>query len=381
MSELRRNAVIDSMRGISILLVLIHHFHIAYRLDQGFFAALLSARFVRAVARNGNYGVTIFFAVSGFLITSTTLERFRELKNVSLRGFYSFRFARIAPNLALLLAIVVPLALAGVPVFASKPGSAPMGLTVLSILTFTHNLLMQKYAFYNYCLNILWSLSVEEMFYLTFPLVCVLLRKHGLVIALWAAVAVFAPVHRYHYKGNELVALYGYFSCFDGIAIGCIAAVLGRQVRLPAVVCRAIRYFSAAVIVYVYLSEGIMENVVAGVSAVALAAGTILLVTRAEGAMDRPAKNIVSRALGWFGKTSYELYLFHIVVLAALRIAMQRDQLGYYAKPMWFALFMMVSAVSAGFIARFYSEPMNRRLRRVLAPAASAQRAAVAVPV
>jgi peptidoglycan/LPS O-acetylase OafA/YrhL len=293
--------VIDAMRGASILLVLIHHFHIAYRLDQGIFASLLSARFVRAVARNGNYGVTIFFAISGFLITSTSLERFRELKSVSLRAFYSFRFARIAPNLALILAIVVPLALAGVPVFASKPGSASMGLTVLSILTFTHNELMQKYAFYNYCLNILWSLSVEEMFYFTFPLVCVMLRRDTWIVALWAAVAIFAPIHRYHYKDNELVALYGYFSCFDGIAIGCIAAVLGRQLSLSRVACRVSRYLAAAVIVYVYLSKNIGANVVYGVSAVALAAGVILLGTRAERAIERPARNIASKTLGWFG--------------------------------------------------------------------------------
>src|SRR5258708_4908438 len=118
-----RSELVDVMRGVSILLVLILHFQIAYRLDQGFFATFLSEKFVRAVARNGNYGVTIFFAISGFLITTTALARFGELKNVRLLAFYSFRFARIAPNLALILAVVLPLAVAGVPCLANKPGS------------------------------------------------------------------------------------------------------------------------------------------------------------------------------------------------------------------------------------------------------------------
>jgi peptidoglycan/LPS O-acetylase OafA/YrhL len=40
-----------------------------------------------------------------------------------------------------------------------------MGLTVLSVVTFSHDLLMQQFGYSNYCLNVLWSLSVEEMFY------------------------------------------------------------------------------------------------------------------------------------------------------------------------------------------------------------------------
>jgi peptidoglycan/LPS O-acetylase OafA/YrhL len=58
-----RSELVDVMRGIAILLVLIYHFHIAYRLDQGFFANVLPATMVRDIARNGNYGVTIFFAI------------------------------------------------------------------------------------------------------------------------------------------------------------------------------------------------------------------------------------------------------------------------------------------------------------------------------
>ncbi|MCI1438680.1 MAG: acyltransferase family protein [Acetobacter indonesiensis] len=69
----QRNRRIDLMRGIAVLLVLFHHFCIAYPLGHSWLATLLTPEGVRAVARNGNYGVTIFFVISGFLITRNAL--------------------------------------------------------------------------------------------------------------------------------------------------------------------------------------------------------------------------------------------------------------------------------------------------------------------
>ena len=80
------------MRGVSILVVLILHFHLAYNLVQSPFARIFGADFVSAVSRNGNYGVTIFFVISGYLITSMSM-RFGSLATISARRFYVFRFA------------------------------------------------------------------------------------------------------------------------------------------------------------------------------------------------------------------------------------------------------------------------------------------------
>lgn len=70
-----RNRQIDLIRGVAILLVLLNHFNIAYRLDDTSLAGVFGWDAVRAVARNGNYGVTIFFVVSGYLITSNAEPR------------------------------------------------------------------------------------------------------------------------------------------------------------------------------------------------------------------------------------------------------------------------------------------------------------------
>ncbi|MFP3711782.1 acyltransferase, partial [Paraburkholderia sp. SIMBA_009] len=70
---------------------------------------------VHAVVRNGNYGVTMFFAISGYLITSNARRRWGSLGAIDVRTFYISRIARIVPCLLLLLALVNALAAAGVP--------------------------------------------------------------------------------------------------------------------------------------------------------------------------------------------------------------------------------------------------------------------------
>ncbi len=121
MSVGQRSQRVDVIRGVSIVLVLFHHFAIAYRLDDTTLARVVGWDAVRAVARNGNYGVTMFFVVSGFLITSNARRRWGSLPRVNARSFYGLRIARILPCLVLLLLIVDALALAGFRVFQNGP--------------------------------------------------------------------------------------------------------------------------------------------------------------------------------------------------------------------------------------------------------------------
>lgn len=67
-----RNELIDVLRGIAIILVLILHFHLSYPLK---FGNIINLKFLR----NGNYGVTIFFVISGYLISSNALKRYGNL--------------------------------------------------------------------------------------------------------------------------------------------------------------------------------------------------------------------------------------------------------------------------------------------------------------
>ncbi len=153
MSIGRRNARIDVIRGVSILLVLFHHFNIAYRLNDTFLAQVFGWDAVRAVARNGNYGVTMFFVISGYLITLNAGRRWSGLEGINARAFYRLRIARIVPCLVLLLGTVNLLALAGVAIFQNHaPGGTAVSfwLVNLASLTFWMNVLIGMHGWVNY---------------------------------------------------------------------------------------------------------------------------------------------------------------------------------------------------------------------------------------
>lgn len=83
-----RNYKIDILRGISILLVLLHHFNIPYKLKDTWLGFnFLGEAFSTLIARNGNYGVTMFFVISGFLITHHTLKRDKQFSAINLKHF------------------------------------------------------------------------------------------------------------------------------------------------------------------------------------------------------------------------------------------------------------------------------------------------------
>jgi peptidoglycan/LPS O-acetylase OafA/YrhL len=365
-----RNQKVDVLRGIAILLVLILHFHLTYRLNLLPFDLPWLSDAVKAVSRNGNYGVTMFFAVSGFLITSTSLRRFGSPAQIRPGAFYGFRAARILPCLVLVLAIIVVLAALGMRSFVNKPDSATMPVAVLSVLSFWHNLLMEQVGYFNYAMNILWSLSVEEVFYLSFPIALLLLRRRRYLIAMLLVPIVFAPYYRSLHANDEIVALYGYLSCFDAIAMGCCAALLPGR-RIPRGRSFALQITAGLVIVATYLSGPIMQHVVWGVSVVAFCTAVLLYCFQHGDAADREVPSLLPRVIRWFGRRSYELYLFHIVVLGILREYLTRENVGLYAKPLWLVLYICAAALVAQIVFRYFSEPLNSMFRRgVLRPCA-----------
>src|SRR5580704_16656413 len=101
----------------------------------------LPAQLVYSLVWNGQFGVQIFFAVSGFLITSTSLRRWGSPSRVSARDFYALRFARIAPLLLLLLVILSTLHLAGLKDFVVSAQAGGLLRALAAALTFHVNVL------------------------------------------------------------------------------------------------------------------------------------------------------------------------------------------------------------------------------------------------
>ena len=360
-----RNQGVDLLRSAAILLVLLHHFDIAYDLPHSPLGRALSPWLVRAVCRNGNYGVTMFFAVSGYLITSNALRRWGSLRKVRPVAFYRLRIARILPCLLLLLAVVNLLGWSGPPIFANHPENGPPVSFLqadLAALSFRMNGLMARAGWFNYCLCVLWSLSVEEVFYLAFPLLCRGLRRPALLVGFWLLVIAIGPIWRAAHADDEAGFLYAYLACFDGIAIGCCTALLSRRLRLS---WRQARWLLAAIplMAVLYLCRSIADTNVWGVTAMASGTAALLLASTA-GTSSRPGR--IGSGFGWLGRHSYELYLFHLPVLAAMRVAMPPEQAAPWIKPLWLLVFLLLSAAVAVLVARLVAEPANGALRRRL---------------
>ncbi|HVW84003.1 MAG TPA: acyltransferase family protein, partial [Bryobacteraceae bacterium] len=127
---------IDLLRGLAIFLVLMNHVNMRLRGAKVPYSAGLPEQLVSSLVWNGQRGVQIFFAISGFLITTTALRRWGSLSNVSVRDFYRLRFARIAPLLLLLLAVLSALHLAHVKNFVVRPATGGLGRALVAALSF-----------------------------------------------------------------------------------------------------------------------------------------------------------------------------------------------------------------------------------------------------
>src|ERR1700728_3642019 len=178
---------VDVLRGLSIFFVLINHVNMRLRLEHVPYTQGMPEQLVSSLVWNGQLGVQIFFAVSGFLITSTSLRRWGSLARVSIRDFYLLRFARIAP---LLLSLLVALSLLhfwhfGDFIVTAKTGG--FGRALFAALTFHVNVLEARRGYLPGSWDILWSLSVEEMFYLFFPVICFLFGRGKLFVVLLLA--------------------------------------------------------------------------------------------------------------------------------------------------------------------------------------------------
>ena len=324
-------------------------------------------KWLHAAIINGNYGVTIFFVISGFLITSNNLLRYRRLADVRLRQFYAFRFSRIIPPLILALLIIAVLALCNLPSFIDSRQGQPMPraflfIAILSVLTFWHNVLMQAVGYFNYCLNIYWSLSVEEVFYLTFPIACILLKRDRFIVVMCVAAIAGGPLYRSLHTDNEIDYLYAYPACFDAIAFGCLAALLYPRITVTKISGMLIRWIAGVGLAASYFA-GIDGHEVFGFSLISLCSAGLLLDAFAAGAAARYSPGRIVR---WLGRHSYELYLFHIILLALIRDRIPKASLAPAYKLPLFIVFLALSALLAGVMARCFADPVNARLRTAL---------------
>ncbi|MCU4414829.1 acyltransferase [Acinetobacter sp. WU_MDCI_Axc73] len=362
-----RNYKIDILRGVSILLVLLHHFNIPYKLyDTWLGISVFGESLSTLIARNGNYGVTMFFVISGFLITQHTLQRNASLAHIQLKNFYIRRVARILPCLVLLVVMVTILGCLGLQPFLNQTPNGievPYGLTVFAAFTFWMNILIIEYGWVNYALGVLWSLSVEEVFYLAFPLLCLTLARGKAFVIFLLLIIVYAPYFRSLHFGEESGAyLYHYFSSFDGVALGCLTALFAQKFSIQQTHTKWIVPVLILLMICLYVYAPIKEVSTWSISIFALFSAGLIFCFVQQSQVHH--LSILSKMMVWIGQRSYEMYLFHLIVLGLMKVVYFPKTTLPDQKIMLLLIFFIGTFVLSALIEKYYSTPLNRKIRQ-----------------
>jgi len=370
MADGRRLDGVDTLRGLSILAVILLHIWIRMRIAGLPFDKQLPAWLSWLLFRNGNNGVTVFFAISGFLITTTSLRRFGSLSAMQPARFYRIRFARIMPSLLLVLAILSALHLAHIDAFTINPARSSLPRALFAALTFHLNWLEAARGWLPPNWDVLWSLSIEEMFYLFFPLVCVVLlrRRRGMLlfIALLAIVIALGPFQRAVWAGNDIWKEKAYLGGMDGIALGCLCALFTDRIRRKPVSPRlwwTAGIAGSAMMLLIALWPGkwlIMKFLGStGLDGTFLPIGACLVIAATTLTGMRGSR--LTAPIRWMGRNSYEIYLTHEFIVLWGTMLYVRFQKG--PQLLWVAVIALLAMLPGAALARWFSEPLNAKLR------------------
>jgi len=356
---------VDLLRGLAIFFVLMNHVNMRLFLAKVPYTHGLPRQLVSSLVWNGQFGVQMFFAVSGFLITSTSLKRWGSLSRIRVLDFYRLRFARIAPLLLLLLAILSALHFLHVEAYVVSAKTGGVRRALLAALTFHVNLLEARRGYLPGSWDILWSLSVEETFYLFFPLLCRMFGRGKLLVAVLFVCVALGPFGRTLFThGNEIWQEKSYLGGMDAIALGCLTALLVSRTAFSRRALRTIGIAGIAVLIFIL---GFSRRAYAwglgdvGLDMTVLAIGTCLVIIAASQSQWRSPR-ILGPLLG-LGRRSYEVYLTHMFVVFTFFGLFVKAGKPMYAVPLLFGAVVFVAAILGDMVARVYSEPMNRLLR------------------
>jgi peptidoglycan/LPS O-acetylase OafA/YrhL len=340
---------LDILRFFAFLGVFCHH---ALPHDVSFYSALGVPHIVGTVLASagatGAFGVDLFFVLSAYLITELLLREKELLGTLDLKAFYVRRVLRIWPLyfFFLLLAVGMTYFVAG----QQLGWRATLAFTFLS-----GNWWIVFRGFPSSIIFPLWSVSIEEQFYLLWPVAARRVKASGMA-AIAITMLVVATLSRFYlvqHGSTESQIWCNTFARLDPIAIGILAAVLLRggaprwtlTGRAAAFLSGATMLFTAAVVCQVKADPLTTARVVVGYPLAALGAVLVLFATLTS------QKMFAKSAFVYLGKVSYGLYVFHILglMLSDLIVPGGYSRFGLYLLKISVALAITIGLAAASF--------------------------------
>jgi peptidoglycan/LPS O-acetylase OafA/YrhL len=348
-------AQLDALRAFAVLAVVVQHstdIHVPVLRDVGF------------------YGVDLFFVLSGFLITGILLrarddaERTGAARGGVMRAFYARRFLRIFPIYYLLLAV------------GAAIGIRDIRTTLGWDLSYLANYYFAVHETWRSAAVPLWSLAVEEQFYLVWPFLVLAAPRRRLPLVL-GLVIVAAPLVRLGLAlatGSEPATLTPTPACVDALGLGALLAYLwhlgaaGEPLRLRW--GRAALAAGLALIVAEnVLGDGRLGTVARlTVDRSAIALVGVWLVDRAAVGFGGAAGRLLTwRPLLWLGTISYGVYLMHNFVAPSAAIAQRatgyRSHFPAHHGLAWLAYDLVATVAVASLSWLAFERPINELKR------------------
>lgn len=296
---------LDGWRAVAILAVLFDHF-LGY-------SPLRHSPTLESIAHTGPNGVSLFFAISGFLICSRLLEEENAFGRISLAGFYVRRACRILPPAFVYLLVIGVLSLSGLILVSS----ADWWSSLLFFRNYLPDGLITR-GWGGYTIHY-WSLAVEEHFYLLWPAALALLgKRRAMWFSLFLALVIagWRTWDFHHHWFDRLIhgLLFGSRTDvrLDALLLGCLAAMILDDPTRRASFSRRFRPWMWWLSVAMYLAIQLIYFVQRArtYSVIESALLPLIVVGTVYGTNTPFAAVLESGPAKWIGRLSYSLYLW-----------------------------------------------------------------------
>lgn len=338
---------IDGLRAIAVLGVILYHLNIPW--FQGGFS-----------------GVTVFFVLSGYLITDILIDEWTIYNKIDYLRFMIRRFRRLAPALLSMIFLVTLWV-----IFTNHPSFEKLRSDFLPSLLYVTNwwYIFHEVSYFDSFgpaspFTHIWSLGIEEQFYLIWPLLVILgltfiKRKRfqvsailvGIIISAWLMAFLYAPREdpsRVYY-GTDTRA----FSLLLGAALACVwpSQRLSKTLRRDARwVLEIVGITGLLLLIIMFMETSEFDSFHYQGGMLLLSVITSFVVAGIAHPASMLAKWLSVRPLRWIGVRSYGIYLWHYPIIILTTPLINTDGLNFWIITLQFAATLIISALSYKFV-------------------------------
>ncbi|PHA06656.1 acetyltransferase [Bacillus sp. AFS051223] len=340
---------LDSLRGLAILGVILYHINFNW-MPGGFL------------------GVTVFFVLSGYLITDILAMEWKRNKRIDLKKFWLSRARRLLPGMLVMLVIT----LAWITIFHSSLLGKMRGDS-LAALFYVSNwwYIYHKLSYFDNFnqispLNHFWSLAVEEQFYVVWPFIISLglyyIKKQSrmiLLICLGAFASALAMAILYEPGVDPSRIYYGTDTRAFSLLIGAVLALVWPSNRLANKIIPKARFIldvvggiALIIILVMFWKTNQYDPFLYKGGMVLLSIATALLVANLAHPASRIAQFLRFRPLRWVGVRSYGIYLWHYPILTLTTPKVNAGDFSLIRATLQFLLIILIAQISWKFIEK-----------------------------